>query len=73
MSFHEFRGYSAIHDREMIRLSVADNRGSEFWMLLPARDAKPWRERRTEALDNIEFAIAQGLEPGEVKVLQEAA
>ncbi len=70
--YREFRQYSAIHDCEMVRLSVADERGSEFWMLIPGAVGKSWRERKAEALDNIEAAMAQGCEPGEVRVVETA-
>lgn len=72
ISYAEFRGYSVLHDCEMVRLSVADRHGREFFMRLPASTGRPWRDRRAQALDDIETAIAQGLDPGEVRVLQES-
>jgi hypothetical protein len=68
VTFTEFRRYSAIHDCEMVRLSVGDRHGREFFMMLPAAEGKRWRERRNQALDDIQAAIDQGCEPGEVRV-----
>lgn len=66
--FQEYVAYSPIHDCEMVRLSVCDDHGSEFWIQLPWDDGKNWRVRRYEALDIIEEAIGMGLQPGEVRV-----
>lgn len=67
-TFYESRGYSPLVDAVMVRLTVFDKPGREFFMMLPSENGRRWRERRTEALDAIQSAIAQGLEPGEVKV-----
>lgn len=64
--YHEFRQYSPLHDCEMIRLSVFDDRGAEYWMLLPAGFPRKYRERREHALELIDYAIKKKLEPGQV-------
>lgn len=68
--YREFKFYSVIHDREMVRLSCADSHGREFFVMVPSASGKRWRERREEALTNIEAAIAQGCDPGEVRVME---
>ena len=86
--FRESRYYSAIHDAEMIRLSMADHRGAEFYMIVPVEPRKGWADssvwpkgadaariipgRRSEALDSLEAAIKQGCNPGEVRVMETA-
>jgi hypothetical protein len=69
--YHEFRSYSPIHDCEVVRLSVFDAHGREFFMTLPASAPRRYRERRTKALEAIDYAIEQKMEPGEVRVSEE--
>ena len=66
MLFSEFQYYSLLHDREMIRISMVNDRFGEFFMLIPAYEGKRYRERRDEALETIQSAIGAGLDPGEV-------
>lgn len=66
MSYSEFRSYSPLYDAEVIRVSMADKLGREFFHIIPALDGKRYRERLEEALELIESAISQGCEPGEV-------
>lgn len=67
----ELRNYSALHDAEMVRLSMADGHGREFFMMLRFDEGRRWRDRRRKALDDIQAAIDLGCEPGEVRVLEE--
>jgi hypothetical protein len=64
MSYSEFRHWSVVHDREMIRISMQHQ--GEFFMLIPAYEGRRYRERRERALEMIQAAIDAGLEPGEV-------
>lgn len=64
--YHEYRFYSPVHDEDMVRVSVFDMRGREFFAMVPA--GKRYRQRRTEALDDIDTAIGQGCDPGQVVV-----
>lgn len=72
-AYHEFTFWSPWLDCEAVRVSMANASGQEFYRIIPRENGKRWRERRTEALDIIETAIAQGCEPGEVRVEGEAA
>jgi hypothetical protein len=64
--YHEFRHYSPVTDSEMVRLSVFDKRGAEYFMLLPYSGAKRYRYRKQAALEAIDYAIEAKLEPGQV-------
>lgn len=67
MSYSEFRFYSPVLDAEAIRISMPGKQPNfEFFMIIPAADGRRYRERRDEALELIELAIREGLEPGEV-------
>lgn len=67
-TYTEYRAYSPIIDAEMVRLSMYDNRGGEFFALVPAYAPKKWRERRDEVLDAIMDAMEAGDHPGEVEI-----
>lgn len=67
-TFHEHRCYSPIHDAEMVRLSLFDKRGFEFFALIPSENGRKWRERRDKALDAIADAMQAGDVPGEIEV-----
>lgn len=61
----EFRCYSPIYDCEVSRISMADDRGAEFWMEVQGT-GKAYREAKRDALDDLSEAIDMGLEPGKV-------
>lgn len=66
----EYRAYSPVLDMDVIRLSVADEKGGEFFALIPCtKQGKSLREAKAAALENIYEAIAIGLDPGEVRPL----
>lgn len=67
-TFHEHRAYSVQHDAEMVRLSLVDARGGEYFAIVPAADGKAWRERRNAALDLIDEAMNAGAQPGQIEV-----
>lgn len=71
MSFYqELRTYSPALDCEILRVSMTDGRGAEFWMTV--RDpgsAKALRTAKQQALAAIEEAITLGLAPGEVVLI----
>lgn len=67
-TYSEFRFYSPLLDSEAARLSMANERGQEYFSVIPAEvSGKAYRAARDEALDLIEHAIMVGLEPGEVR------
>ena len=66
--WHEFSFYSPLLDADACRLSMFDQHGGEFFMIVPLEDGRPWRSKRDKALDAIEWAISHGLQPGEVRV-----
>lgn len=68
MPYSEFRFYSPLHDCEMCRVSMSDDRGAEFFAMVPSAEGKGWRATREKTLDAIEDAIAARKEPGEVHV-----
>lgn len=72
-TYQEIRAYSPIHDCDVVRVSMADERCSEFFMQVPCPDGRRgWRVKRAAALQAIGEAIDGGLEPGEVLVSPDA-
>lgn len=64
--YSEFQFYSPVLDDNLVRLSMADDHGREFYVVL--REGKAYRERRRAALEDIGEAIEAGLQPGRVLV-----
>ncbi len=65
--YRQFRFYSPTLDAEAVRLSMANEAGQEYYMIVAASEAgRRWRERRDEALAAIDDAIGRQDEPGEV-------
>jgi hypothetical protein len=64
--YQEHRRYSVTLGCDAVRLSLVDDRGGEFYRVVPAVRGKKWREERDRVLDEIEDAIAAGCDPGEV-------
>ncbi len=52
---------------DAVRLSMTDERGSEYFAVIPAFEGSDGRRRKTEALEAIQEAISRGLEPGRVR------
>lgn len=66
--YSEFRAYSPLADCEIARISVADDRGSEFFMFVKDIGyGKHYRETLVATLDQICAAMDRGVDPGEVK------
>jgi hypothetical protein len=59
------RYWSPILGCEAARLSMANDRGSEYFTIIEA-GGRGWREAREKALGRIEAAIEAEKEPGEV-------
>lgn len=68
-SYAQFRYWSPMHGSEVLRISMADERGREYWHVIPAENGRRLRERREAAVEAIMTAIEQKLEPGEVVLL----
>lgn len=68
--YQQLRSYSPLHDCDVVRVSMTDERNQELFMLVPDRGERrrPWRVLRAAALDAIGEALAEGLDPGEVRV-----
>lgn len=66
--YSEYRHWSVMLGCDASRLSMFDEHGGEFFMLIPAEDARSYRVARETALDAIATAIAMGCQPGEVRV-----
>lgn len=66
--YSEYRFWSPLTDQEMVRISMTGTHNAEYYAFIPAYSGKRYRERREEALDMIETAIVQKLEPGEVRL-----
>ena len=61
--------WSPITDSDEARLVIFDDRGSEFFAVIPHRvPGKSYRERRAAALAEIAIAIDQGYQPGQVPI-----
>ena len=69
------RGYAEYRDWDVnlgsyaARVSMADDNGSEFYMIVPKEDAKTFRSDVARAVDAISLAIEQGCNPGRVRIL----
>jgi len=65
-TYSEFRYWSPVRDAAMVRLSMANERGAEFWTSIPEDEGKSYRARRDKALETLALAIETGCEPGRV-------
>ncbi len=66
----EYRYWSPVRGEEVARVSMFNGAGHEFWMELPCEDGRSYRAALRDAAEAIDQAINQGLQPGEVRVLQ---
>ena len=56
-------------DADKARLVMFDHRGSEYFAVIPHQaPGKSYRDRRREALIEIDMAIDAGYPPGEVRI-----
>lgn len=65
LSYSEFTHWNIALGCKATRLSVADEQGSEYFMLVP-RPQRGWAEEKAKLLDYIAEAIEGGCAPGEV-------
>jgi hypothetical protein len=67
--YREYTFWSPVLGKRATRLSVPDERGSEYFVIVPRPSSgRGWREAREVALQAIEAAILRGDLPGEVRV-----
>ena len=59
-------GFSAVYNTNVTRISLIDDRGDEYWTLIPTCSGKRYRDTRDRVLDALQDAIERGDEPGEV-------
>ncbi len=69
--YSEYRHWSPTLGCDAVRLSMVDERGGEFYRIIPVVSGRGWRAARDEALEVIEDAIIRGAEPGEVSEVTE--
>ncbi len=62
--YQEIRHYSPLHDAVMVRLSMFDAHGREYYSLVAP--TRPWREHRAELLTRLMEAMDAGSLPGEI-------
>lgn len=67
---HEHHFWSPLLGEDAVRVSMFDDRGGEFYMVVADRGAREYRQARLDAAEAIDQAIRQGCEPGEVRVIQ---
>lgn len=63
----EFRYWSVVEGCLASRLSMCDDRGGEYFVIVPVPQ-RGWREVRDKAIAEIEQAMDDGAEPGEVRL-----
>ena len=63
--YSEFRCYSPMRDALISRISMADDRGAEFYVEIEGEGAA-YRRRKAEALEDLVEAIETGLPPGKI-------
>jgi hypothetical protein len=63
--YSEHRHWNVVLGCKAARLSMADDNGREFFMLIPVPQ-RGWRDARNKALGVIQEAMEMGLQPGEV-------
>lgn len=63
--YSEYRVYSPVSDAQVVRISMADERGAEYWIQIQGEGAG-YRRAHSQALTDLMEAIEMGMEPGEV-------
>lgn len=69
MFYQELTTYSPVIDGPITRLSMTNERGHEYFALIPRKAPKLWRKHKETALDQIAEAIETAAEPGEVAII----
>ncbi len=66
--YSERKRFSVVAGGEIARISMFNERGHEYFRIVPI-EAPGYRERVATALELIEEAMAQGCDPGQVRVV----
>ncbi len=77
MRWREYRFWSVVHGGRVSRISLFNLAGDEFFTFVDAADGKDaegrhYRQRREIALDMLQEAVTDGLNPGEVRLIDAA-
>ena len=60
------QGYSPMYNARMVRVSITDEHGQEFWAMIK-QGGIGYRETLENALNMLQDAVENGRDPGEVK------
>lgn len=67
MIYSEYHSWNVVFGGEAVRISVANERGEEFYCLLPFSEGREFRALRKKALDVLGEAIESGMQAGEIR------
>ena len=68
MRVTQFQYWCPTHGQEIIRISMADELGQEYYTVLTELDGRAGRDMREQAIEALASAIENGDEPGEVEI-----
>jgi hypothetical protein len=68
LHLQEYRFWSPILGQEALRISYYNERGHEYFCIVPAEDGKGLRELRQRAAERFYDAVSSGHDPGEVRL-----
>lgn len=63
----EMSYWSPILGCDVVRVSMANERGEEYYAVLPRLEGAAWRDRKREACEVLHQAIEDELRPGEIR------
>lgn len=63
----ERRYYSAVHDRDMARISMVNRHNGELFIEIPDDGRQTYRDLRNRALEALEDAVLKNQAPGPVE------
>jgi hypothetical protein len=67
-TYSEYHYYSPLTDTDMVRVSMFNERGHEFFVTMEVTYGKASRKKRADAIDALQQAIYAGKPPGEVRI-----
>lgn len=66
----EYQRYDPLSDSEMVRVSLFDRRGAEYWVDIPYNEGRKYRARLAVAIEALDAAIRLRRPPGQVQIEQ---